>query len=121
MEYQDLLAELMEFVQGAAPSLWAVAMRQARVVAMQYFAWSFVVATIGVALGLMTKNIYGKYRYDKDVERQRFSDWEFPTYVSLVITVLAALLSFWLLMSGISMVLNMEYYAIEALISLVPR
>ena len=110
MEWKDVLAQLVEFVETAAPTVWMLARRQVIVDAVQMALW---------AIGLTWYVRWGivKTKQCKDIDD--FYDDPFGLFV--IVAVIGAYVSIpvaiGLLVGIISRLINPDFYAIRLLLS----
>jgi hypothetical protein len=110
MEWKELLQDLIQLVESAAPHLWRIAVKQAYVEAMQFGIAALAMFGIGCTLLFIAK----KWR-----ENDPFDDGD-PNFVFPFVTSIFFFgLSLPFFGSAIGRLINPEYYAIELLINYV--
>lgn len=112
MDWKDILWELVQMIENAAPHTWAIALRQVMVMAYKAGMWAGVgllLATVGGWIGIRNAVRCSKSKYDDP------SGWQILATCSIIGGGAIALSS---LTGLIGYVGNPEYYAIEELVGL---
>ena len=111
MEWQDVLAQLVEFVENAAPMVWAIARRQVVVSIAEHILW--FLGTSGFAWYGFT---FFKREKNKDDYDDLFLDKPHVLFAGAFACV-AVPVAFGLLIAIISRLVNPDFYAIQLLLN----
>ncbi len=107
MDWQQLLGELVQFVQEAAPAAWEAVRRQAIVTGVQYASVGFIFLILSGLSGIASWKDYKKFgRWDS----------EKPMGVWLFLSIIGAAIAAILFIVSIGRFINPDYYAIKLLI-----
>ena len=113
------LSDLVEFIKGASPALWAIARQQVLTNTISCLLWLAV--SIGVVCACVT---WFKWARKKGVEEGLHStdleNYWFCTWFAAVAGSVFALIALLLLSTVIRMKINPDYYAIQVLSNLLP-
>lgn len=126
MEWQDVLAELVAFVQGAAPVIWESCVRQAVMTGIQNLLWAVIVLG-GLVTCLRLRPLFLKKHLEvlKSKEGRHSEGWWGYRYdneykvLAIWCMVGAAILAIFFvgIMNGaIARLINPDYYAIQLLL-----
>ena len=107
---EQLIARLIEFVESASPTVWAVASKQASVIVFQDVLGLVVMSIATVAcIGI---GIYAKRK------KEDYDDWGFVLAMSVMLGLIAFCAAFALVTDIIGRTMNPDYYAIKAMTDL---
>jgi len=113
MEWQDVLAQLVEFVENAAPMVWAIARRQVVVSIAEHILWFLGVggfAWWGIRLGK-------KWRKSFVADEILDTPEGFAVMLAVIFAYIAVPVAFGLLIAIISRLVNPDFYAIQLLLN----
>ena len=111
MEYQELLGQLVEFVQEVAPMVWRIAMKQVMVEAVQWGMAAVFSLMVVAVLVLVARYFYKKCNEDnEDIE-----DIENVLFPSALAVILFAF-SLFFVAEVAGRLINPEFYAIQLLL-----
>lgn len=112
MEWKDVLAQLVTFVQETSPEIWRILLKQTRVMALQNLFGFFVSVTIVILLRKAAKKATEK--------AEEINDWEIELSMAFLFSwigiVIACCIACCFLSDTIALFVNPEFYAIELLI-----
>ena len=110
MEWQDILTELVQFVEQAAPMVWAIARRQVLVRAIQDVLWMIGSGALTIRLLNLGRSSWRKYKED---ERSSYDMAAIAAYVGVVT---CGFFGLYFLCTVIGQFVNPDYYAIKLLL-----
>lgn len=111
MELQELLLELAEFVQQAAPEVWRIVRQQVIADIATRCVWFILCIAGSIAIG---KGANGVYKWSKDDD-----DWDELWQILAFAACAAAGGAVLILNSIIVRLVNPDYYALKLLVELV--
>ena len=117
---EDAITKLIEFVEMASPTVWAVAQQQVKVQIFQSAVWVLALAAVvGACIGTGEKAVR-----EIELEKQKqgyIADELWPTLgaICIVAGLISLAMALWYLTHAISLALNPDYYAIKLLLGLV--
>ena len=117
---EDAITKLIEFVEMASPTVWAVAQQQVKVQIFQSAAWVFALAAVVGACIVGGKRAMREIELEKRV-RVEYPSEVWPTFgaICIIFGLISLAMAFWYLTHAASLALNPDYYAIEILLDLV--
>ena len=108
MEYQELLGQLVEFVQEVAPMVWRIAMKQVMVEAVQWGMAAVFSLMVVAVLVLVARYFYKKCNEDnEDIENVLF-----PSALAVILFAF----SLFFVAEVVGRLINPEFYAIQLLL-----
>ena len=110
MNWEDILWELVQMIETAAPKAWELAIKQVQVMYYQSLYWGITLTLFGlISSGTIVRCAYG---VDKD--------WEnLSILLFLILTVIPLIIGICFFGDLFGYSVNPEYYAIKALTDLV--
>ena len=110
MNWEDILWELVQMIESAAPKAWEIALRQVQTMYVKSLLGGGLLTACGIASAILfTKLAYGR---DKDWYNSEYLAGHIFTLILLIPGIL-------ILIDCIGYGMNPEYYAIRALTDLV--
>ena len=113
------LSDLVEFIKGASPALWAIARQQVLVDMVSCLLWLAI--SIGAVCACVTWFKWARKKaVEEDISRTARENYWFATWVAIVIGGIFTLIALLLLSTSIRMKINPDYYAIRVLSEMLP-
>lgn len=109
MELQDVLTQLVLFVEEAAPAVWAIAMKQVMVRTIKRIVWTILSAIAVPFLWKLAK-------HQRELHDDEFDLYDAGYVLSLIAMAVCIILGIANGLAIIGYLLNPEYYAIELLL-----
>ena len=104
---EEVLSQLIAFLQEASPLVWATLIKQVYVEAVADLIWA--IGLIVVCILLAKLGNYGR----KESEKDKYSEWGFWFWFVYLSSAFAVLISFSLFVSALMQFVNPEFYAIR--------
>jgi len=112
MEWEDILWELIELVENAAPKMWQIAVKQVYVQALQKYIISGILLLSGVFLFFNTERLNKK---NEEEDNSYSGEWRFLHLITIILFIIILGET----TAAIGCSINPEYYAIKTLVGLV--
>ena len=110
---EEILKNLIEFLQKASPMIWDTFMRQVYADAFSYIAWSLVF--FSAMFGLLKFSGYAEKQQVEDMYSS--GEWEATTFWSRIVAFIMFLFSFGFFVSACMRFYNPSYYAIQLIVA----
>src|SRR3990167_10230393 len=105
---EESIKELIEFIKNISPQVWAILIKQVYVEAFQLILWFAALTSSSAILFKLGKKFWAKHEsIDYDI------DWVMVSGASYVLSAVIGFIGLALIIEGISMLINPEYYAIK--------
>lgn len=108
MDWKDILWELVQMIESAAPKAWEIALRQIYVNTIQN-----LMAVVAGVLGLISTWVIAIKVNGCSIREWDSEEWFLPITLSLI-----CMLAIFGIGKALGMIINPEYYAIQTLINL---
>ena len=123
MNWKDAIGQLMVLVQETAPALWQIARRQVWSQVAVNALWAVVM--LAAAVGLTVFAVKAHRRSMHDMKHTSYStdplDWSIWAYTSAIFAGIFALVLLIFLSDITVRLINPDYYAVKALMDLLPK
>jgi hypothetical protein len=113
---EELIAKLVELVESASPELWEIAQRQVLANIVTKVIWAVVPLIIFVVLLFLARICWRQSKEDKYNE----DEWISGAIVLVVVSIGFMVFALTKINYIISAMINPKYYAIKALLDLIP-
>jgi hypothetical protein len=105
----EILRELIEFIENASPAVWSTLLKQVYSDAFTLLAWGVFVAILAV-VSFKLARVFNKKNKDGYNGRD---DYEFMLWMTSVLAVVAVPSAFAMFVEAIKYLINPEFYAIR--------
>lgn len=112
----ELLKELIEFVQQASPLVWSALLKQVYIYAFQHLVWGVLFGSLALVCSIVCSRFTAKWITLVKEEDYVEDHVSFLSVFSGCLAILSWLITFGMLIEGISRFINPEYYAIRLIL-----
>jgi len=114
MNWEDILWELVQMIETAAPKAWEIATKQVQVMYYSNLAWGIFLVMMGVGISAIFLSIHVK-----SSKNNSSTFYEGEALWGLLLAIIPIIIGMIFLSSLIGYSVNPEYYAIKSLVGLV--